>query len=814
MKSLITVFFLSILLFSGCKEAPKEKFYPSDYLFAQRSFPTGEIDLHAYRSAVASRLDAVATRDFEEPWQFEGPTNVCGRIVDVEMPVSDTETIYAGTASGGIYKTTNFGGQWEQIFDDMPTQAIGDIALTAQDPELLYVGTGEANAGGGSLAYDGLGVYRSEDGGQTWQARGLEDVGSIGRVVIDPQDTETVYVAAMGNLFSNNSERGVYKTSDGGLNWSQVLFLSDSTGAVDLAIHPTDGNILYAAMWERRRLRYDRTYGGETSGLYRSTDGGDSWEELTTGLPIDPASKGRIGVAISASQPNVLYSIYANTDGTLQGVFRSEDGGDSWERRSSNGISDVSFMWWFGRLMVNPTDPEDVYVTSILMHRSTNGGGSWQEVFNNAHVDHHGIFVHPADPDVIVNGNDGGVYAVNDGFPFEGEYLNGMSNFQFYTCEINPHDPEILLGGAQDNGTNVSNGAVDQWSRIFGGDGFRVIVDPVNPDLIYAESQRGNIGRSLDGGVSFVSARAGLSGSFNWNTPIAMDPNDNNILYTGSQRLFRTSNQAVSWISISDNLVNPDNPVGINTFGTITTIDVSSHDSGVIYVGTDDGNVWVRQGGDFINISNGLPRRWMTSVTHDPHLASGVYVTVSGFRFGEEDGAQVFYSDDFGDNWRAIGSSLPDIPVNDLVADDLLPGQVYVATDVGIYRGENRGDWWVPLGTDLPLVPVIDIDYDAGSRTLAAATYGRGMYTYDLPSELSSTTDQQETASLHVYPNPAIDRLSINVDHDVEWRIVDMSSRLVQQGTGDRADVSALTTGMYLLEAADGRKARFNKSAN
>ena len=175
-------------------------------------------------------------------------------------------------------------------------------------------------------------------------------------------------------------------------------------------------------------------------------------------------------------------------------------------------------------------------------------------------------------------------------------------------------------------------------------------------------------------------------------------------------------------------------------------------------------------------------------------------MTVSGFRFGEEDGAQVFYSDDFGDNWRAIGSSLPDIPVNDLVADDLLPGQVYVATDVGIYRGENRGDWWVPLGTDLPLVPVIDIDYDAGSRTLAAATYGRGMYTYDLPSELSSTTDQQETASLHVYPNPAIDRLSINVDHDVEWRIVDMSSRLVQQGTGDRADVSALTTGMYLLE--------------
>ena len=729
------------------------------------------------------------------------------------MPIDDLQTIYAASASGGIFKSDNQGGDWFQIFDEVPTQSIGDMAIDRTNTDLIWVGTGESNAGGGSLAYDGLGVYRSTDAGVSWESRGLENVGSIGRVLIDPQDDQRVFVAAMGTLFQDNPDRGVYRTTNGGEDWEQVLFRSDSTGAIDLVMHPQDGQIIYAAMWERIRRPFTRSYGGETSGIFRSMDGGDTWSELTVGLPTLPEDKGRIGLAISESDPNILFAYYAQADGPIAGIFRTEDGGDTWTERSIANINDVPFVWWFGRILINPTDPDDVYVTSITAHRSQDGGNSWVEIFENAHVDHHSFYVHPQDPNIVLNGNDGGVYLSTSGDPTEGEYLNGMSNFQFYTCEINPHNPDQLLGGAQDNGTNVNNGSTDGWQTIFGGDGFRVLVDPENEDRVYAESQRGFIVFSRNGGVDFFNGTNGITGDGNWNTPLVFDPANSNILYTGTQRLFKTVNGAVSWNPISPELVNSDNPQGLITFGSLTTIDVSTLDSQVIYIGTDDGNVWVtRDGGDnYDNISEGLPERWITAVAHDPLDEAGVYATVSGFRFGESQ-SQVFYSDNFGETWRDIGQNLPDVPVNDIIADDLLFGKIYIATDIGVFVGENRGDWWALLGEDLPVSPVIDLDFDSASRKLAAATYGRGMFSFVLPNETSSVEDERLVQNT-IHPNPAAITLDVTefARDSKSVSIYNLQGQLILKSSDRIIDIQELVPSTYIVQRDDGAALRFQK---
>ena len=795
-----TALFFLVFIINGCSVAPERpKTYPSDFLFAQRSFPHGKIDKAAYYKAISERKNSTSRRSFNNPWTEKGPFNICGRVTDIEMPHDDTATIYAGSASGGIFKSEDRGTTWAPIFDTALSLSIGDIAIANTDSKVIYVGTGESNAGGGSLAYDGLGVYKSVDGGDTWAAKGLEFAGSIGRVVIDPNDDSIVFVAAMGALFENDTNGGVYKTEDGGDSWTQILTKSDSTGAIDLAIHPQDGNLLYAAMWERVRRPYNRQYGGETSGLYRSSDGGETWEELTTGLPSDGNDKGRIGIAISESSPNILYAYYADKTGNLEGIYRSDDGGDTWVSKSTIGITNVPFLWWFGKVSISPSNPDEVYVTSLTMHRSTDGANTWNEVFRDAHVDHHSLYIHPQDESLILNGNDGGVYLAGPSGPTSSTYLNGMSNFQFYTCEINPHNPEILLGGAQDNGTNIFDG-LNEWRRIYGGDGFRVQVDPEDPLRIYAEFQRGNIATSANGGSSFSTATSGLTGRRNWNCPLVLDPNAPQVLYTGGQRLHRTINKAQSWTPISPVLINENNPTGNLEFGTLTAIDVSRHTSDVIYIGTDDGKVWVTldYGETYSDISEGLPQRWITSLTHDPYLESGIYVTVSGFRFGEAE-AQVYYSEDYGSSWKSIGSGLPDVPCNDIVADDLLDGTIYVATDIGVYVSDDRGESWAVLGIDLPTVPTLDLDLN--ERLLAVATFGRGMYTYDLP--LVSSVSEVHTQIVKVYPNPASDFIEIDsaVRH-LDLKVYNISGQKVMDWPKGKSRLSiiGLEKGIYFIK--------------
>ncbi len=788
--------FTGVLLFQlnekSFSERPFQEEKPNDWFFRQRAYPYEQINHTAYLNALeqARQLrDEAGSNRSDGIWEFAGPVNTGGRITDVEMHPSDLNTIYLGAASGGVFKSTDAGITWQPVFDDALSLSVGDIAIAPSDPDILYVGTGEANAGGGSLAYDGVGVYRSEDGGQTWQHKGLEESRNIGRMVVDPRDPDVVYVAAMGNLFADSPDRGIYKTTNGGDTWENVLFVSDSTGAIDVAINPENPDTLYAAMWERVRRPNRRSYGGPTCGIYRTFDGGTTWQELTNGLPTLAEDKGRIGIDISASDPNILYAIYADSIGYMKGVYKTFDGGDTWIQTNDGGLSGAyySYGWWFGRIKIDPVDPDIAFVIGFTLYRTKDGGNSWTDVSGwDVHVDQHGLYIHPLNHNFMVLGNDGGLYLSYDG----GNSWNWNKTIpitQFYTCEVDHQMPWRLYGGTQDNGTNrTPTGALDDWEMIYGGDGFYVLVDPLDNNYIYAEYQYGGLGRSTNGGWSFSDATSGISQSdrFNWNCPLAFDPSDPKTLYFGTNRLYKTVNRAVSWFPVSGDLTDGDQP-GNLAYNTLTTISVSPVNTDIIYTGSDDGNVYVTQDGGqtWQNISAGLPKRWITRVAADPVEETTAYVTISGYRW-DEFMPHVFRTEDLGQTWEDISANLPEAPVNDIIVDPGNSQVLFVATDVGVYVTWNGGTDWEMLGDNLPNVVVNDLDYHQPTNKLIAATYGRSLYTYDLEQDtLTSTAEISDEAGIVIFPNPFSNEITIDFQKIIpvdNILITDLSGKVVR----------------------------------
>ena len=793
--------------------------YPSDWFFRQRAYPHGMINKEVYLRSVKEQT--ALRRQLESrngTWESRGPVNVGGRITDLAVHPSDINTIYAGTASGGIFKTTDQGDNWKAIFDDQLSLAIGDMDIAPSDPDILYVGTGESNAGGGSLAYDGAGVFKTIDGGASWTHLGLESIGSVGKVEINPENPETAYVAAMGHLFANNEDRGVYRTQDGGQSWEKVLFLSDSTGAVDLAVHPTDTNIIFATMWERLRRPHRRDYGGPTSGIYRSMDGGDTWTKLTQGLPT--SDLGRIGIAIFPSDPTVLYTVIADDIGHLKGVYKSRDGGDSWSPLGLGGFNAPSFMWWFGKIFIDPVDENKVYVSSLDVQRTVNGGITWFPVFHGAHVDQHAMYIHPDNPNFIIIGNDGGVYISEDGGETY-EHFDNMPITQFYTCEIDPSDVNKLYGGTQDNGTiRTLSGNNNDWNMILGGDGFVCLVDPNDPNIIFAEFQYGGLRRSVNGGTSFIGVGWGISPSDikNWKAPLAFNPHNSRSVYFGTTKLYKTTNQANWWDPISPVITTP--PAGSNLiYGTLTTIAVSPVDTNIIYIGTDDGKVYhtANEGNDWNFVSGSLPDRWITQVVAHPDEADIAYVTLSGYRY-DEYLAHVFKTNDQGNTWTDISSNLPEVPVNDLLIDPDNTDQLYVATDVGVFVSYDDGGFWEPFGEGIPNVPVLDLCLHAESGILAAATYGRSMFTIDL-NVVDVDPQPSPVTKAVVFPNPFSAQTTLALElarqENVEIRVFDAGGKLVQHlnkgilNSGEhrfRLDLSPLSKGIYIANITTGEK--------
>ena len=773
------------------QDKPSDK--PNDWFFRQRAYPYEQINHAAYIEALKQRSELNLRSNSSGnrgQWEFAGPVNTGGRLSDVEMNPNDMSIAYLGAASGGVFKSTDQGVTWYPVFDTALSLSIGDIALAPSNPDIIYVGTGEANAGGGSLAYDGVGVYKSEDAGETWEYAGLEESRNIGRIVIDSRDPDVAYVAAMGNLFANSAERGIYKTTNGGENWENTLFISDSTGAIDVVIHPQNPDTLYAAMWERIRRPNRRSYGGPTCGIYRSYDGGESWEELTNGLPTAASQKGRIGIDISVSDPDIVYAIYADRTGYFNGVYKSTDNGETWVQTNDGSLSDAyaSYGWWFGRLKVDPVNPDNVFVIGFDIYRTQNGGNSWTNQSGwDVHVDQHAVYIHPLDNSFVLLGNDGGLYrSTNGGTSWT--WNQNLPITQFYTCEMDYQLPHRLYGGAQDNGTNrTTTGNIDDWEFIYGGDGFYVLVDPEDNNYVYAEYQYGNLARSTNGGYSFTSATSGISGSdrFNWMCPVVFDPTNPAILYFGSNKLYRSINHAVSWTAISGDLT--DGPgSGSLAYNTLTTIAVSPVNSNVIYTGSDDGNVYITDDGgvSFHNISNGLPQRWVTRVVADPENDHVAYVTLSGYRWDEFQ-PHVFRTDNNGQNWTDISGNLPEAPVNDLIVNPANTQILFVATDMGVYVTYNGGAEWEMLGDNLPNVVVNDLVYHQPTNKLVAATYGRSMYAYNLEQDpVTSAPEPLNEFNITVYPNPFKDIVSIELDKMMAAHtvfITDISGKTVKR---------------------------------
>jgi photosystem II stability/assembly factor-like uncharacterized protein len=821
------------------KQSATEFKKPNEWFFMQRAFPFGEINNDVYiQSLKASKAmkEIQLSKDDTTIWKFAGPLNIGGRLTDVEMHPSDMQIIYVAAASGGVFKSLNTGGSWSPIFDDALSLSIGDIAIAPSDPQIIYVGTGEANAGGGSQTYDGVGIYKSSDGGNNWTHCGLETSRNIGRMVVHPENPDIVYIAAMGNLFSENPERGIYKTTDGGQSWQNVLYVSDSTGGIDIVIHPENPDTLYSALWERVRRPNRKSYGGLTCGIFRTFDGGLNWTELTNGLPSPGSNVGRIGIDISQTDPNILYAIYADKTGYFEGVYKTSNGGNSWVQTNDGSLSNCyqSYGWWFGRISIDPVDPDIAYVIGFDLYKTTNGGNSWTNISSSdVHVDQHGLYVHPTNHNFLLLGGDGGLYtSLNGGNTWT--WVNNLPVTQFYTCDVDQQHPERLYGGTQDNGTNrTMTGTTDDWQSIYWGDGFFVLVDPEDNNYVYAEYQYGNFAKSINGGSSFNTAMNGISSTdrMNWCTPVVFDPSNPEILYYGSNRLYKSSNRASSWSAISTDLTNGP---GVNlTYGTITTISVSPVNSEIIYVGTDDGNVWVSvtNGMGWENISASLPNRWVTRVTADPLEETNAYVTFSGYRW-DEYMPHIFRTIDKGQNWEDISGNLPESPINDIIVDPENNNRLYIATDVGVFLTHNLGQMWEIMGSNLPNVPINDLVLHNESRTLVAATFGRSMFIYDLNQDTISTSVHEifhhlANLTINVYPNPFSNRISVDVNTTMEGpgkiELCDISGRInisVFEGifaactnnvSRESMELKNLKSGIYLLKVSLGNQVSTKK---
>lgn len=750
-------------------QLPLHKEYPNEWMYNQRAYPDNIINKKAISQARTQHKSMITNRASQEnDWEFVGPLNIRGRVTDVAISPVNNDHLYISTAVGGVFRSFDKGLNWEPIFDDIAVPSIGNIAIAASDAQRIYVGTGEANGSATSGAFLGNGIYRSDDGGDSWTSAGLENTNHIGRIVIDPTDPDRAFVAATGILYGKNDDRGIYRTTSGGNDWEQVLFVTDSTAAIDVVMNPIHTDTLFAAMWERTRKPYQRDYAGVTSAIHRSVDGGDTWEILTNGLPVSDDQTGRIGLAISASDPNTVYARYTTNKITnvFDGVYKSSDSGNSWTLISDSSISNIdsSFGWYFGNIRVHPEDADELFVLGQQLYKTLNSGTDWDFV-GGMHVDHHAMEFSRSDANFILAGNDGGAYISEDRGITWTPFLN-LPITQFYNIEVDFTNPENLFGGTQDNNSiRIANGD-DNWFPVWGGDGFHANVDPTDNSFAYVESQFGNLARSTNGGFNFTSALTGidLSDRRNWNTPVILSPFNPEIVYYGSNRLYESENRAVNWNPISDDLTDGLHPSGSLSFGTLTAIAASYTNTNTIYTGSDDGNVHVTfdRGITWENISEGLPDRYITSLAIHPEDDLTLYVTLSGFS-NLDYTPHVFKTNDGGQSWSDISSNLPSIPANDIIIVPSNPGELLViATDMDVWYSEDDGDVWDILGNNLPPTIIRDLKYHEPTQELYVGTFGRSIYQINLSSSVLNVQENILTDSvLSIFPNPITEQFTI-----------------------------------------------------
>jgi hypothetical protein len=737
-------------------ESEENKMVPDYGWFeTQRAYPFADIpNEERIKSVEYVKMNMTvdnATRN--SSWILAGPTNVEGRITTLAIDPLNVQTVYAGCANGGVWKSTNFCQSWVSVFDNQNTSSIGALAINPVSPNIIYCGTGEPN----SLRsyYPGTGIYKSTNSGINWTYIGLQNTYAIGNISINPLNQNELYIAALGALRHNNPERGIYKSTDAGNTWTQSLFVADSVGAVDVVIDPSNPSRVFAAMWERTRRENYIKYGGPKSALYLTTNSGQNWNVVSGGFPSNASNLGRISLDIPAISSQNIYALLSDASGYTMGLYKSVNGGVNWSVINSSVAASSNYAWFNRICKVNPLNANQVFCGGLYMEESTNGGTSFPLVFSSIHVDHHAVAFAPSNSNYIVIGNDGGIdYSTNGGANFSSSPTLPVT--QFYAGDVSYQNPNVMIGGAQDNGCNLTSGSVSGWNLVNGGDGFYCLVDYTNQQYMYASSQNGGLARSTNGGTSFVSATSGLDLTYtNWSTPWIIDKNNPQILYCGTYKVFKSTNRAASWTAISPDLAKAH----VVNLGTITTVDVAKSDPNVIYAGTDDANVWVTTNGgmNWNLINSGLPNRWVTRVTVHPDSANLCYVSLSGYKV-DSTGAHIFRTTNYGANWTAINGNLPDAPVNDIIIDPNLANTLYIGTDIGVFVTRNRGQVWSILGGGLPSsVPVHDLTLHNPTRKLVAWTHGRSALYVNVDAVLSINPEAGNINGFSLqqnYPNP------------------------------------------------------------
>jgi photosystem II stability/assembly factor-like uncharacterized protein len=724
---------------SSQQKIERETSPPDDWFLSQRvthgGIPRGALEKAAAQAAAL----AETTKLFDAPlanarWRFVGPTNIGGRVVDIAVDPVAADTLYIAAATGGVWKSIDKGAHFTSIWPVTNPQSMGALVITPSGT--LFAGTGEANPGGGSITYGGSGIYRSTDNGATWQNVGLSDSGTIGRLAIDPTNSQHIFAAVAGQLYNHGGERGVYESTDGGSTWTQVLAGdNDTTGAVDIAIDPTNPSRIFAAMWDHFREPDLRTYGGVGSGVYRSTDGGTTWQRLTNGLPAASSTIGRIGIGLAASNPQRLYVIIIQTNGSFQGLYRTDDGGDSWTKLPNDSNlsgAQASYGWWFGRLWVDPLDQTHVFGAGVYLCESKNSGSSFTAEFS-PHADDHAMAWDLKVANRVYLGCDGGVYRSDvNGSNDQWTFARSQPYTQFYSVDVSEQDSTRVVGGAQDNGCNRSYGGGTGWNEYIGGDGEETLIDPTDQNNVYGCSQYGACFRSTDGGNTDPGFGSAVSSRWNWFSPVQFDPSNPSILYFAGNQVNRSTDRAVHFSVVSPDLTGGPGRDPNYPFGTVTTVAAAKTDSNRLLAGTDDGRLWftTNLGGTWTRVTDSdVPGTWVTRVAADPANALINYATFSGFRNGDPL-PYVLRTTDGGATWSSVAGNLPEAPVNDIV---IVGTTLYVATDVGVFRSANGGGTWRTAGTGLPNVPVTDLEYHAISNALYAATFGRGIYMFVLP---------------------------------------------------------------------------------
>ncbi len=710
-----------------------------------------------------------------------GPAGMSGRIAAIDAVEADPDTVYAGAATGGIWKSTDGGLVWKPIFDDQPVAAIGALAIFQPDPAIVWAGTGEGNVRNSVSIGDG--VYKSVDGGATWKKAGLEKSERIHRIVLHPSDPDIAWVAALGPLWSDGVERGVFKTVDGGKSWRKVLYVDERTGAADLAIDPTNPNRLLASTWQFRRTPWTFRSGGPGSGLWQSDDGGETWQRLEKEDGLPAGELGRIGLAIARSNPSV---VYAMVEAKKSALLRSDDGGRTF--RNVNSKYDVNPRpFYFGEIRVDPRDPDKVYSLDYTIRVSTDGGKSFATVvrWDEIHGDHHAMWIDPSDPDHFYSGNDGGVAVTGDGGR-NNRFVANLPLAQFYHVAVDMDVPYHVYGGLQDNGSWRGPSAVDQdggirnhfWKVVGSGDGFETLPDPVDSTRGWSLWQGGNVQRYdlVSGELKDVKPAPpdGVKLRFNWNAALAVDPFDPATIYLGSQFVHRSTDRGETWATVSPDLTTNDpakqkqaesggltpDVTGAENYTTLVTIEPSRIERGLLWTGSDDGRLHVtRDGGaTWTSVEKGVPgvpaTTWIPAIHASSHAAGTAFAVFDNHRRGDF-APYVARTDDFGATWRSLATPELRGYALSIVQDPVDPDLLFLGTEFGLWISTDAGRSWTRFTQGLPTVAVFDLVIHPRDHDLVIGTHGRAIYVMDDLSPLRDLDAAKLAQPLALFPAPA-----------------------------------------------------------